>query len=363
MSSADYFLTSYNEYMSSGLTGTMSFYDYRIMKINEKEQEKQRQIQESKNLVLKNKTDNDIHAIKCFLQIKLPGNVTGHLLKFLDLADMAQLFKSIMTLFISGARFTQKAKHIIEDPLREHLLVYFKTQYSHMNSALPAFFNLNFCYREYLFSDRNLLIDYLHIPLRARNKFLKFSRSKLEAELLSAIGERNARVYETKYLPHLKMMLEVDKTGINDEGGFTSYRYEVELGARVREQKKRVITAYYKLTKKSETTQQFIDRLNADDYNYPHILEKYKRELKKSFCLPLDYEPDKKTDEVKYVKRTTKFVPPEDMITKRERQEKQHQEYLEKMKLEKLERVRKERENEKKKKMLEKELNKGKKKR
>jgi hypothetical protein len=337
----------------------MSIYEYQIMKRNEQEVKRK---QDEKTLVLKTKNDNDVHAIKCFLHIRLPNDVTGHLLKFLDLKDMECLFKGIMTLFVNGARFTQKAKHIVEDPLRGHLLSYFKTQYGHMNSALPAFFNLNFCYREYLFSDRNLLIDYLHIPLRARNKFLSYSRKKLEDELLSAIKERNERVYETKYLPHLKMMLEVDKSGINDEGGFQSLRYECELNGRVREQKKRVIGAYYKLTKHAEPTQQFIDRLNIDDCNYPHILEKYKRELKKSFCLPVDYEPSKKTDEVKYVKRTTQFVPEEDISQKKERQQKQHEEYLEKMKQEKLEKVRKERELEKKKKSLEKELSKGKKK-
>ena len=160
-------------------------------------------------------------------------------------------------------------------------------------------------------------------------------------------------------------MLEVDKSGINDEGGFSSYRYEVEVAGRVREQKKRVINAYYKLTKFGETTHQFIDRLNADDYNYPHILEKYKRELKKSFCLPVNYEPKKQKDlEVKYVKRTTQYVPNElSPQETKEKLERQHEEYLERVRQEKIEKVRKERELEKKKKMVEKELNKGKKKR
>lgn len=234
-----------------------------------------------------------------------------------------------MSLFLDGARFTQKARHISENPLKSDLLTYFKTKFNRMTTALPAFFGLNPVYREILFRDRNLLIDYLHIPVKQRNKFLTYSRVELEQKLLTFIDERNERVYNEKYLPHMETMMKIENDNIFDTRRRLMKDYESRFDK------------YYRFDYYSD--QEFLS-----------FLEKYKQEYKKTLYLPPNYSPKKECEvKVKVDKPKEKFVQIEESpLARLERQEKQHEEYLEKEKQKKLEKVRQEREKEKAKKKL-----------
>jgi hypothetical protein len=197
---------------------------------------------------------------------------------------------------------------------------------------------LNRSYREVLFKDRNLLIDYLHVPVKQRNKFLSYSRVELEQKLLSFVNERNENVYETQYLPHMERMLRVEPT----MGGMYEMRRNM----------------------KNDYVKRFGKECNTNMYGtekeFNEFVEDYKQEFKKSLYLSVDYVPKKYQCEVKVKvdKPKEKFIQVDkDREALRQRQEKQHEEYLEKQKQLKIQKMREEREKEKQKQKINKMLN------
>jgi hypothetical protein len=293
------------------------------------------------------------HSIRCFLSIRLPQYVLGHVLKFLSQEDIIMLFQSIMILFLNGARFTKKPQHIIENPLKNHLLTFFKTQFTHMTSALPAFFKLNRVYRDILFKNRELLLSYLHIPLKSRTKFLTFTKEDLESKLLESVYNRNLIVYQTKYLPYMENISYV-------EGN------KNELGYKIKQKRQMFddfVSKYATSEEKNNPSVKFVC-----DFWYgltDELFILYKQRVKKSFHLPPDFEPvSEGSQEVKYVKRTTKidYVIETDLKKIREQQLQRQEEHKEKLRVYKLEQVRIERAKEKKQKQLSKQLS-GKKRR
>lgn len=284
------------------------------------------------------------HAIRCFLSIRLPQFVTGHLLKFLTQDDILQFFEAIMTLFLSGGRFTSKAKHITEDPLREHLLTYFKLKFKNMTSALPAFFKLNKVYREVLFGNRPLLIEYLHIPVKSRTKFLSFSHSMLESKLLSSIHERNLRVYNTQYLPYLDRVIHKDNQDEKDYFFTTKMRENVRNDYANRFPPIKKLQIGYDLQEYFKYQRELMGFYD----NFDSKFEEYKQKIKQTFYLPIDFEPNKSETEVKYTKRTTQVGHIETDRGKIWEQLKEKQRvYEEKLKMEKQKKLREEREKEK----------------
>jgi hypothetical protein len=277
------------------------------------------------------------HAIRCFLSIRLPQYVLGHVLKFLSQEDVLMLFQSIMILFLNGARFTKKPQHIVENPLKNHLLTFFKTQFTHMTSALPAFFKLNSVYRNILFNNRELLLSYLHIPLKSRTKFLTFTKEDLESKLLESVYNRNLIVYQTKYLPYMENIENKVK------------------GKLFREDEKRALMLNDFVSKYITTE----DRKNGFFNGWESFQILYEQRVKQSFLLPPDFKPKGEYEqEVKYVKRTTKidYVIETDIWKIREQQLQRQEEHKEKLRLEKLEQVKKERAKDKKQKQLNKQL-------
>lgn len=289
-------------------------------------------------------------AIRSFLSVRLPQFVTGHLLTFLTQDDILQFFEAIMTLFLSGGRFTSKAKHIIEDPLRSHLLTYFKLKFKNMTSALPAFFKLNKVYREVLFGNRTLLIDYLHIPVKSRTKFLSFSHCMLESKLLESIQQRNLIVYNTQYLPYLDKVIHKNNQDEKD----WSFQGKMKFNIR------------------NDYVSRFTNILNSKNYfanlsqhasisidfydNFDSKFEEYKQKLKESFYLPIDFEPSSQTQtETKYTKRTTQVGHIETSVkTIVEQLQQRQKEYEEKLQAEKLKKLREERERMKKREKIDK---------
>lgn len=288
------------------------------LKAKEKEIKKQELKEKAKEMKLTS-------SIKRFLQFRIPTDIGGYVLTFLEPVDIQSFFESIMTLFLSGARFTQKASHITEDPLKSDLLNYFKGKFDRMTNALPAFFGLNSVYRELLFRDRPLLINYLHIPVKQRNKFLSYSRVELEKSLLKYVNDRNEMVYNTQYLPHMEKMLKVEV------GAFSNI-----------DMRQRLCRDYRNRFGKDTD-------LYGNQKEFESMVEDYKQEYKKSLYLPINYSPKKNECEIKVKvdKPKEKFVQvDEDKIQLRQRQEKQHEEYLEKERQKKIEKVRQEREKE-----------------
>lgn len=293
------------------------------------------------------------HAIRSFLQICLPTFVTGYLLTFLTQDDTLQFFEAIMTLFLSGGRFTSKAKHITEDPLKSHLLTYFKIKFKNMTSALPAFFKLNKVYREILFGNRTLLIEYLHIPLKSRTKFLSFSHSMLESKLLESIYERNTRVYNTQYLPYLDQVIHDNNTDEKD------YSFKTKMRVNIQEDYLKKFWDNHRFVKNGFLSCEGMNDLGqiyTSFYdNFESKFEEYKQKLKQTFYLPIDFEPKNDKTEVKYKKPTTQVGHIETNIKEiKEKLQQKQKDYEEKLRLEKIKKQREEKKKEKEKKKLQK---------